>query len=147
MELLRRVRDALLANAKLHQTKVRFLFAGALNTVVGLATFPILFQLAESLKIHYLLIFVISQILCISFSFFTNKFLVFRTSGNYMKESGRFFTFHLFYFLANLVALPTLVEFGRMDPVWAQTLFALLVIFTSYFWHSHVTFRSIKLPH
>lgn len=133
--------------ANQHKIKIRFLLAGALNTVIGLAVYPALFFLAAPLKLHYLVILTISQILCITFAFLTNKFLVFKTSGNYLQESGKFLTFHLSYFLVNLAALPALVEFAGMNPVWAQTLFAVLVIVTSYFWHSRITFSSSKVMH
>jgi len=145
MDLWRRGLDFGLGIANRHQTKVRFLFAGALNTTIGLAVYPILYYFAAPLKLHYLIILVISQVLCVSFSFMTNKFLVFRTSGNYLREFGKFLTFHFFYFLANLAALPALVELADMDPVWAQTLFAGLIIVTSYFWHSRFTFNSLKV--
>ena len=145
MELWQRGLDISLAFAIRHQTKVRFLFAGALNTAIGLAVFPILYFSTAPLKLHYLVILVISQILCVAFSYLTNKFLVFRTSGNYLNEFGKFLSFHLFYFLANLAALPALVELWGLDPVWAQTLFAVLVIITSYFWHSRFTFSSFKV--
>lgn len=128
-----------------HQTKIRFLIAGAFNTTIGLALFPALYFLAAPMKLHYLVILTISQVLCISFAFLTSKFLVFRTSGNYLRETGKFLTFHLTYFLVNLAALPALVEFVGMNPVLAQTLFAVLVIVTSYFWHSRITFSSSKV--
>lgn len=128
-----------------HQTKVRFLLAGALNTAIGLAVYPALYFLAAPLKLHYLTILVISQVVCVSFAFMTSKFLVFRTSGNYLRESGKFVAFHLSYFLVNLAALPVLVELVGMNPVWGQTLFAVLVIVTSYFWHSRITFSSTKV--
>jgi putative flippase GtrA len=123
-----------------HETKVRFLLAGALNTVVGLAAYPTLFFLLAPLKLHYMVVLGITQVTCIAFSFLTNKFLVFRTVGNYLRESGKFVLFHLSYFLVNLVALPLLVEIFGMSPVWGQTLFAVAVIVTSYFWHSNITF-------
>ena len=130
-----------------HQTKIRFLIAGAFNTAIGLAVFPILYFVAAPLKLHYLVILTISQIICISLAFLTSKYLVFRTSGNFLKETGKFLTFHMAYFLANLAALPALVELAGMNPVWAQTLFAVLVIVTSYFWHSRITFSSSKVVH
>lgn len=132
--------------ASRHQTKVRFLLAGGLNTAIGLAVYPALYFLAGPLRFHYLTILVISQVVCVSFAFVTSKFLVFQTSGNYLRESGKFLTFHLAYFLVNLAALPALVEFAGMNPVWAQTLFAVLVIVTSYFWHSRITFSTTKAP-
>jgi putative flippase GtrA len=123
-----------------HETKVRFLLAGALNTVVGLAAYPALFFLLAPLKLHYMIVLGITQVACVAFSYVTNKFLVFRTAGNYLRESGKFVLFHLSNFLVNLVALPFLVEIVGMSPVLGQTLFAVAVIITSYFWHSKITF-------
>jgi putative flippase GtrA len=137
--------DAGLSLAGRHQTKVRFLLAGAFNTAIGLSVYPALYFLAAPLKLHYLTILVVSQSVCITVAFLTSKFLVFRTSGNYKKETGKFLAFHLFYFMVNLAALPLLVEFAGMHPVWAQTLFAVLVIVTSYFWHSRITFSPTKV--
>jgi putative flippase GtrA len=123
-----------------HQTKARFLLTGALNTAIGLAVYPILFILLASFNVHYVVILALSQAICISFAYLTNKFLVFKTEGNYLRETGKFLTFHLGYFLLNLVALPVLVEVVGLSPIWGQTLFAVLVIVTSYFWHSRITF-------
>jgi putative flippase GtrA len=92
--------------ANQHQIKVRFLLVGALNTIVGLSVFPALYFFAIPLQIHYLSILVISQILCVSFSFMTSKFLVFQISENYLRESAKFISFHLTLFLLNLAALP-----------------------------------------
>lgn len=144
MRLWRRSLDVGLSITRRHETKVRFLMAGALNTAIGLAAYPALYFFTAPLNLHYLTILTISQVACIAFAFLTNKFLVFRTTGNYLRESGKFLTFHLSYFLLNLAALPALVELAGMKPVWAQTLFAVLVIVTSYFWHSRITFLSSK---
>jgi putative flippase GtrA len=129
---------------RLHERKVRFLFAGMLNTMFGLAAYPALYFLLGPLRLHYMAVLGIAQIACVTFSYLTNKFLVFRTAGNYLNEGGKFALFHLFYFAVNLVALPFLVEIVGMPPVWGQTLFAIAVIVTSYFWHSNITFASAR---
>ena len=126
---------------KIHGTKARFLLVGALNTAVGLCVFPLLFFLIRPEKTQYLYILAISYLICILFSFITNKSLVFRTTGNYTTEFRKFLIFHLFNFLLNLTFLPVLVEVVGIDPVYAQTLFTLLVVLTSYFWHSRITFK------
>lgn len=123
-----------------HKTKVRFLFTGALNTGVGLATYPALYFLLGFMQFHYMAILVISQALCIASSYLTNKYFVFRTQGNYLREFVKFGAFHLGHVLINLISLPLLVEVLHMNPVVAQTLFAGLVIVSSYFWHDNVTF-------
>lgn len=137
LDVIRRIADQ-------HGTKVRFLLAGFFNTVLGLITYPALYFLTAPLELHYLTILVISQVICVSIAFLTNKFLVFQSSGNVLLEFGKFITFHLSYFLVNLAALPVMVELAGMKPVWAQLLFAGLVIVTSYFWHSRITFSSTK---
>ncbi len=136
--------DVLRGYLREHETKVRFVLAGGLNTAFGLAAYPALFYMLAPFKLHYLSVLVVSQVICITFSFFTNKHLVFRTRGSYLKEYGKFATFHLSYLLVNLAALPALVELAGMNPVWAQTLFAVLIIITSYFWHSRITFYKAK---
>jgi len=125
-----------------HQIKVRFLLTGMLNTLVGLATFPILYYMLSGYALHYLVLLCISQAVCIPFAFVTNKFLVFRTKGNYVHEFLKFLTFHLSYFVANLVALPLMVNLFSLNPVIAQSLFAIMVIVSSYFWHSRITFSA-----
>jgi putative flippase GtrA len=116
-----------------------------LNTVIGLAVYPALYFCVIPLRSHYMVILVISQILCVNFSFLTSKFMVFRTSGNYLREFLKFGMFYLSYFMVNLAALPILVELAGMNPVWAQMLFTVLVVISSYFWHSRITFSARQL--
>ena len=146
MSLWVRIKDNSIRIANRHQTKIRFLLAGALNTTIGLAAYPLLYLFSAPLKLHYLFILVISQIFCVSFSFFTNKYMVFRTSGNHFNELAKFLTIHIFYFIINLAVLPALVELAGLNPMLAQTLFAGFIIVTSYFWHSRITFTSFKAP-
>lgn len=129
---------------RLHETKIRFILAGALNTAFGLAAYPALYFMLAPLKLHYMVVLAITQVTCITFSYLTNKFLVFRTTGNYLRETGKFALFHLSYFGVNIVVLPLLVEFADIPPVWAQTLFAVAVVITSYFWHSKITFAPAR---
>jgi putative flippase GtrA len=121
--------------------KMRFLIAGGVNTLVGLSVYPLLYLSLEPLDFDYLKILIISQLICITFSFVTNKYFVFKTQGNIHAEYTKFFVFHVFYFLLNLICLPVLVEVLEMNPIIAQTLFSVFIIVTSYFWHNFVTFK------
>lgn len=125
-----------------HETKIRFLLAGGLNTAFGLTAYPVFFFLLKPVQLHYMVVLAITQLTCIAFSYLTNKFLVFRTKGDYLRETSRFILFHASYFAVNLAALPVLVEIVGLPPVWAQTSFAVAVIVTSYFWHSRITFAA-----
>ena len=136
--------DVALSLAKIHQTKIRFLLVGGLNTVVGLGMYPALYIALAPLKIGYLTVLGVSQTLCVAFSYFTSKFIVFKTTGNYLPETLRFLIFHSALFLVNLAVLPALVQLGGLDPISAQTMFAVVVIVSSYFWHSRITFSGNK---
>ncbi len=124
-----------------HQTKARFLMVGGFNTMLGLSLFPLLYWILIPCGLHYLEIWFVSQTICICTAFLTNKFWVFRTSGNYKQEFVKFASFHLTILLVNFMALPLLVNLFEINPVIAQTIFALCVIVSSYFWYSQITFK------
>jgi putative flippase GtrA len=120
--------------------QLRFLFAGLVNTFIGLIAFPILYFILIKFHIHYLIILAISTLLTTTFSFLTNKYYVFRSDGEIHKEFGKFLIFHLSHFCFNLLALPILIKISGLSPVWAQTIFAVAVIVSSYIWHNKITF-------
>jgi putative flippase GtrA len=115
-----------------------------MNTVVGLAVYPILYVLLEPFDIGYIGILIFSQMICITFSYISNKYFVFKTKGNVKKEYAKFFTFYGIYFLLNLLCLPIMVEILNMNPILAQTVFSIAIIASSYFWHNTITFKSIS---
>lgn len=114
---------------------------GGLNTAFGLAAYPIIYYATRSSGMSYLWVLAISQLICVTFAFFTNKNLVFKTKGNYFNEYKKFIAFHASIFALNLVLLPILVEWLAIQPVIAQTLFSIIIIVSSYFWYSRVTFK------
>jgi putative flippase GtrA len=127
---------------RVHETKLRFLLAGGLNTLFGLAIFPVLIWLFAPLSVHYMVALTIAQIMGVVFAFLTNKLLVFKTRGQHVREFGKFVTFYAVGFVANLIALPILVELAHVPPIWAQLMFVSMLIISSYFWHSRITFAS-----
>lgn len=134
-------RQQIIAFLRQHETKLRFLLAGGLNTGFGLGIYPALYAVLAPLALHYTVILVIAQVISITFAYLTNKFFAFRTSGNYLREYGRFILFHLAHLGLNLMVLPFLVEIMQLSPPVAQTGYACIVIITSYFWYSRFTFR------
>lgn len=130
--------------SEMHGQKLRFILAGGLNTLVGLAAYPVLYFALGWLALDYIVILAICQVFCICFAYLTHKFFVFKTQGNYVREYLRFITFHLVLFGVNVVVLRFLVERLTLSPVWSQLGFALLVVITSYLWHSRITFSHSK---
>lgn len=128
-----------------HQKKFRYLIAGIINTVIGLAMYPLLYLILKPIGIGYIGVLVVAQLVCVTFSFISNKYFVFKTQGNLRNEYIKFFAFHGVYFAINLVALPIFVELLKLNPMIAQTIFSILIITSSYFWHNAVTFKASKV--
>ena len=57
----------------------------------------------------YLGVLVLSQIICTTFSFVTNKYLVFKTKGGIKKEYAKFFLFHGINITLNFICLPIII--------------------------------------
>ncbi|MBB6427280.1 GtrA family protein [Sphingopyxis sp. JAI128] len=123
---------------------LRFLIAGGVNTVFGLAFYPLLLWSVPYLHTHYMIALGIAQAVCLCFAFAIYKLAVFRTRGNVLREFGVFSGFYLFNYAANWVALPVLVELAGVSPVYGQLAFTFVLIVTSWLWHSRVTFRSAE---
>jgi len=127
-----------------HEKKVRFLIAGGVNTMVGLSVYPILFILLKPIGFGYMEVLFLAQVICITFSFISNKYFVFKTKGNIKKEYVKFFMFYGFYLALNVICLPVMVEMIKITPIVAQTLFSIAIIVSSYFWHNFITFKQPK---
>jgi putative flippase GtrA len=132
--------------ARIGGQPLRFLVAGGLNTLVGLTFYPLLLWAVPLMRAHYLVALGISQIACLLFAYLTYKYGVFRTQGNVAREFGAFSGFYLLNYAANWAILPLLVETAGAHPSAVQTGFNLIVIATSWFWHSRVTFRTAARP-
>jgi len=122
--------------------KARFLVVGGINTVWGIAAYPILYLLLNPLGVHYLATLVLSYAVSIAFSFTTQKYVVFRTRGNIAKELSKFLGLQSVILALNLLALPLFVNATSGSPVAVQVVLSVFVAIVSYFFHNHVTFRS-----
>ena len=122
----------------------RYLVAAGLNTAFGLAIYPALLLAFPWLRVHYMAGLFIAQALSLAFAYSSYKLGVFQTRGRYARELTAFLSFYGANYAANWIALPALVEVGHIPPIIAQLMFSALIMITSYFWHSKVTFRGAK---
>jgi putative flippase GtrA len=120
----------------------RFLIVGGINTIFGFSIYPLIYLLTRGFDIFYVWVLVPSQIIAVSFSFATYKYFVYKTSGNHIREYGKFSFFHVVMFTLNLLALPLLVEGFGINPMIAQTIFSFLVVSTSYIWYQKIAFKN-----
>lgn len=124
-----------------HALQIRFLCVGGFNTLIGIVSFPTLYFLIPAMRAHYLLLMTICQIFCISFSYITNKFFVFRTKKTSLLEYLRFTFFYNIVFIANLIVLPFLVTHFHFNPAEIQLVINIFIAISSYFWHRNITFK------
>lgn len=127
-----------------HTLKVRFLLVGGCNTLLGIVLFPILYALLIPLQHHYNVLLLLSQIICISNSYLTNKYFVFKTKGINLEEYLRFTFYYNLVFVLNLIILPILVKKTQQSPAEIQLALNVLIAVGSYFWHTHLTFKQRK---
>ena len=127
--------------AALRGRPLRFLAAGALNTLFGFGFYPLLVWSVPYFHRHYLLALGVAQVVCLLFAFTTYKIGVFRTRGDILREFGAFASFYLATYAANWLVLPLLVELGRIPPAPAQIGFTAITVVGSWFWHTRVTFK------
>ena len=122
--------------------KIRFLIIGGVNTLWGIAAYPVLYVILNPLGVNYLVILVLAYAVSIAFSFTTQKYLVFKTRGNHARELSRFLGLQGGIFALNLIALPALVVATGWNPVFIQIGLSIVVAVLSYFFHDLVTFRA-----
>ncbi len=118
---------------------LRFLVAGGVNFIFSFGIYPVLMFL-PFLRARYLVALAIAQILCVLFSFTTQKLLAFRSHGAIASEFAKFAGFNAVGIIANWAIVPAVVELKILPPVIAQTIFAAIWTFGSFFWHKKVTF-------
>ncbi len=123
--------------------QLRYLAIGAWNTLAGYAIFAVLY-LVFSPHIGYMIIAAISHLFAVTQSFVTQRWIVFRSSGNWLAEYLRFHIAHLGSLAIGLSALPIMVEVFKTSPLIAQAVVTALIVVASYFVHQHFTFRKAK---
>jgi putative flippase GtrA len=123
---------------------VRFMLVGSLNTLLGFLLFPIIYFSLSAYQKNYVQMLVISQLICMLVSFFSNKIYVFRSKNKISIELIKFILFHGFYFFMSVKLCPIIVMYFHIHPIAIQTLLNVLIVVTSYFWYDKFNFSPNK---
>lgn len=126
---------------KKHQEKINYLLVGGWNTVFGYGVFVSLYYLFAA-KVHYLVIWLISNILAITNAYIGYKAFVFKTRGNYLLEYLRVYVVYGGSMALNLIYLPFCVEILKITPPVAQAGWIAVNFVFSYLGHKHFSFSS-----
>lgn len=120
--------------------ELRFLLAGAYNTVFGYLTFTLLYFLLHT-RIHYLVVALLCQPVSLTSAFIVHRNLVFKSQEQWQRSFIRFNLSQLAAFLFGVVGLYSLVRFGHLAPLVAQALVVTASVLVTYLLHRHFSFR------
>lgn len=123
-----------------HERKIKYLSVGLWNTIFGYLNFVFLFDILFK-QSHYILVFLLSNILSISNSYICYKRFVFKTKGNYIREYLRFYLVYALSILLNFFILTVAVELLNSNPVFVQGGITILTVIFSYLGHKRFSFK------
>ena len=118
---------------------VRYLMVGGWNALFGPGCFVFFYWLLHTC-VHYMIIYVLTNILAVSVAYMLYKWFVFQTRGNFIRECVRFFSVYGVSFLFGLAALPFCVEVLHLNVYWSQLLILGFTVVCSFFGHKHFSF-------
>jgi putative flippase GtrA len=125
---------------KKHIEFIKFLIVGGWNTLFGYGVFIAIYY--SPVKINYIIVAIISNVLAITNAYVGYKFFVFKTRGNYFKEYLKFYGIYGTMALINLALLPVLVQILSIKPVISQGILLAGTVVASFFGHKRFSFRA-----
>ena len=131
------LKDSMIRQIK--SEKVLYFATGSFNTFAGYAIFYLLWNFLGQ-SIHYLVICFVTHVVAVTTAFFSYRFFVFNKAP---VSFLNFFKFNLVYFcsfIANMIALPILVEFFNIHALVAQAFILSLTVIVTYFAHKRFSF-------
>jgi putative flippase GtrA len=121
------------------------LFVGGINVVQGIVWFALLHALLGD-TVPYLLVLVLVYLIAVPIGFVLYRTIVFRVSGGWVLDFGRFLLVQSGGFAINVCALPIFHEVFGLPLLAAQVLSILVILVFNYLGHLYVSFRRSK-PH
>jgi putative flippase GtrA len=126
----------------------RFAVTGVVNTIVGVGNFPLLYWLLGNLaSVNALLI--AGWLISTTSAFFLHKFVTFKSSGSYHKESVKFLILSLVTLGINLLVMNGVMYFTKAHPVLAQLVISVVLsaalMILSYLGMNHLVFKARSL--
>ncbi len=122
--------------------KIRFLFIGGVNAGISYAIFALaLWILGQS---HYQACVILQWTLSSVFSYFNQKFFVFCTKGNYLKEYVKCCSTWALSYVLNVIILEVLVRYVIKNVYFAQFVSIFLVSVVTYVLFKYFAFKVKK---
>ena len=117
--------------------KIRFLLVGGYNTVFSYALYALFIYLYIPAQLALFLSFLLSSLN----SYITQKFYVFNTKGNYVKEYLKCLVTWFGSYIINAILLEGLMHFGRLNAYIAEFIALVLITVYSYIALKYFAFK------
>jgi putative flippase GtrA len=115
---------------------IKFSMVGVLNTLIGYGVFFIF-----SIYINYLLALIVSHIIGVIHSFFWNKYWVFRSSKNKIREFLKFYSVYFVMLVLNIALLTYFVSILNISPQISQLIILPFLTILTYTGHKYWSFK------
>ena len=110
---------------------VKYILVGIFNTIFGIGLYTVVILLLG--EAHYLLLGFICNIIAITQSFFSYKFFIFKTKGNYLAEYLRIYVTNGTSMLTGLVMMYILVSLLKISAIYANIIVTGTTVIINFF--------------
>lgn len=125
---------------QVHRQKIKFLFAGGMNTALGTAiTFTVQYLLGSYFGPQ--IIFIIGYLIASIPAYLLMKFWVFQTKGNYLREYANYVSSIFFTLIVGTFTVSFFYNFLKFNEYLSQLLAILINACISYFYVKFVVFK------
>lgn len=119
--------------------KIRFLLIGGVNAVISYIIFVFAVWLISA--DHYQICVILQWTISSIFSYFNQKFFVFCTKGNYLKEYLKCCSTWMLSYVLNVIILELLVRFAIKNVYLSQFISLFVVSIVTYVLFKYFAFR------
>jgi len=117
-----------------------YLIIGSLNTLVGYIVGVMVYN-AISTHYHIIAISIISNLICITFSFYTIKKFVFKSKNNWINEYLKSNISYISIFFISTSILWIFVDILKIDIIYSQGIVIIISAVLSYSFNFNYTFK------
>ena len=121
----------------IQDTRIRFLFVGCLNTIVGYGTYALLVYI----NVNYLIANTISTIVGVIHSYIWNRNFTFKSNNKVGKELIKFITVYIISYIIGLINLYVIVNIFDINKYIAGIINIVITTIVSWFGHKYFSFR------
>ena len=121
--------------------EINYLMVGAWNTLFGYIVFALLYYFLSDYLASFIIV-IINNVITVTNNYVWYKLLVFKTKGNFLREYLRFYAIYVVALVFNLIALPLMVDYFKLNAYLSQAIITVVIIIMSYLANNKFAFKN-----